>query len=70
MHSYKIFQSSLYVIRSQFISMIRNKLFFMERYPAYRFTPFDFTEKRNSGDVVYEFIRDHNYEPSFYFEKS
>lgn len=50
--------------------MIRDKIFFMERYPAYTFQPFDFTEKRNSGDVIYEFIRDHNYEPSYYFEKS
>ena len=41
----------------------------MNKYPNYSFTPHNFVSKESSGDTVYEYVKDHNYEPSYYFER-
>jgi hypothetical protein len=66
---HRITESSFYVIRTQFVYEIMRKLTFMGKYPNYIFTPHNFTSSFSTGDTAYEYVRDHNYEPSYYFER-
>lgn len=38
----------------------------MQKYPNYTFTPHSFISQSNAGEALYEHIKDHNYEPSYY----
>lgn len=48
---------------------LKKKIAFMQKYPNYNFTPHNFVSTTNAGEAVYEYIKDHNYEPSYYFER-
>ncbi len=41
----------------------------MTNYPNYTFTPHSFISKVTASETVYENIKDHSYEPSYYFER-
>lgn len=41
----------------------------MDKYSSYVFKPNSFESKKKHEETIYEYIKDHNYEPSYYFER-
>ena len=41
----------------------------MSKFANYVFTPHNFVSNRSTGDTIFEYVKDHNYEPSYYFER-